>query len=33
MFEKLQAAGWMYNEDTAQVSMNLLDYSVTDYMM
>ena len=29
MFEKLQAAGWMYNEDTAQVSMNLLDYSVT----
>ena len=29
MFEELQAAGWMYNEDTAQVSMNLLDYSVT----
>ena len=29
MFEKLQAAGWMYNESTAQVSMNLLDYSVT----
>ena len=29
MFKKLQAAGWMYNEDTAQVSMNLLDYSVT----
>lgn len=28
-FEKLQAAGWMYNESTAQVSMNLLDYSVT----
>ena len=29
MYDKLQAAGWMYNEDTAQVSMNLLDYSVT----
>ena len=29
IFEELQAAGWMYNEDTAQVSMNLLDYSVT----
>ena len=29
MFDKLQAAGWMYNEATAQVSMNLLDYSVT----
>jgi len=28
-FEALQAAGWMYNEDTAQVSMNLLDYSLT----
>ncbi len=28
-FEALQAAGWMYNENTAQVSMNLLDYSVT----
>ena len=28
-FEQLQAAGWMYNEETAQVSMNLLDYSVT----
>ena len=26
-FEALQAAGWMYNEDIAQVSMNLLDYS------
>ena len=25
-FESLQAAGWMYNEQTAQVSMNLLDY-------
>ena len=25
-FEALQAAGWMYNEQTAQVSMNLLDY-------
>ena len=29
MFEQLQAAGWMYDEDTAQVSMNLLDHSVT----
>jgi len=28
-FEALQAAGWMYNEDIAQVSMNLLDYSLT----
>ena len=28
-FESLQAAGWMYNEDTAQVSMNLLDYEKT----
>ena len=28
-FESLQAAGWMYNEDIAQVSMNLLDYSTT----
>ena len=28
-FEQLQAAGWMYDESTAQVSMNLLDYSVT----
>ena len=28
-FHALQAAGWMYNEDIAQVSMNLLDYSVT----
>jgi glutamate formiminotransferase/formiminotetrahydrofolate cyclodeaminase len=28
-FQSLQAAGWMYNEDTAQVSMNLLDYKVT----
>lgn len=28
-FEALQAAGWMYNEDTAQVSMNLLDYTKT----
>ena len=28
-FEQLQAAGWMYNEESAQVSMNLLDYSVT----
>ena len=29
MFEQLQAAGWMYDEDTAQVSMNLLDHSTT----
>ncbi len=29
MFQHLQAAGWMYNQDTAQVSMNLLDYNVT----
>ena len=29
MFQSLQAAGWMYNEDTAQVSMNLLDHNVT----
>ncbi len=28
-FESLQAAGWMYNEDTAQVSMNLLEYGTT----
>ena len=28
-FQSLQAAGWMYNEDTSQVSMNLLDYKVT----
>ena len=28
-FKSLQAAGWMYNDDTAQVSMNLLDYSAT----
>ncbi len=29
MFDALQAAGWMYNESTAQVSMNLLDHSTT----
>ena len=28
-FEALQGAGWMYDESTAQVSMNLLDYSTT----
>ena len=28
-FEALQAAGWMYNDDIAQVSMNLLDYSTS----
>ena len=26
-FDSLQAAGWMYDDDTAQVSMNLLDYN------
>lgn len=29
LFQQLQAAGWMYDDETAQVSMNLLDYSVT----
>ena len=29
LFKSLQAAGWMYDESTAQVSMNLLDFSVT----
>ena len=29
IFEQLQAAGWMYDETTAQVSMNLLDHTVT----
>ena len=29
IFEQLQAAGWMYDETTAQVSMNLLDHSIT----
>ena len=28
-FEALQGAGWMYDESTAQVSMNLLDHSTT----
>ena len=28
-FEALQAAGWMYDDSTAQVSMNLLDHEVT----
>ena len=28
-FQSLQAAGWMYNDDIAQVSMNLLDYTLT----
>lgn len=28
-FKALQAAGWMYDEDTAQVSMNLLDHTIT----
>ena len=29
MFKSLQAAGWMYDENIAQVSMNLLDFSIT----
>jgi len=29
MFKCIQAAGWMYDETTAQVSMNLLDHNVT----
>jgi len=29
LFKSVQAAGWMYDESTAQVSMNLLDFSVT----
>ena len=29
MFQHLQAAGWMYNQDIAQVSMNLLNHNVT----
>lgn len=28
-FDCLQGAGWMYDENTAQVSMNLLDYTIT----
>ncbi len=28
-FQSLQAAGWMYDEGTAQVSMNLLDHAKT----
>jgi len=28
-FEALQAAGWMYDSETAQVSMNLLDHLTT----
>ncbi len=28
-FDALQAAGWMYDESTAQVSMNLLDHAIT----
>jgi len=33
LFHCLQAAGWMYDENTAQVSMNLLDYSITGLHM
>ena len=29
VFNSLQAAGWMYDENTAQVSMNLLNHNVT----
>ena len=29
LFRELQAAGWMFDDNTAQVSMNLLDYSIT----
>ncbi|MAH98383.1 MAG: glutamate formimidoyltransferase [Euryarchaeota archaeon] len=29
LFQSLQAAGWMFNESTAQVSMNLLDFKET----
>ena len=29
MFQSLQAAGWMFDHNTAQVSMNLLDYELT----
>lgn len=29
LFSNLQAAGWMYDENTAQVSMNLLDFTLT----
>ena len=28
-FKSLQAAGWMFDETTAQVSMNLLNYNIT----
>lgn len=28
-FKSLQAAGWMFDDDTAQVSMNLLNYNIT----
>ena len=28
-FSSLQGAGWMYNQDIAQVSMNLLNYNET----
>ena len=28
-FKSLQGAGWMYDDTTAQVSMNLLDYTIT----
>ena len=29
IFSNVQAAGWMYDENTAQVSMNLLDFTLT----
>lgn len=28
-FQSLQAAGWMFDDETAQVSMNLLDHTIT----
>ena len=30
-FKSLQAAGWMFDDDTAQVSMNLLNYNITGF--
>lgn len=30
-FKFLQAAGWMFDDDTAQVSMNLLNYDITGF--
>tara|TARA_B100001109_G_C18848787_1_gene468220 strand:- start:499 stop:1539 length:1041 start_codon:yes stop_codon:yes gene_type:complete len=30
-FKSLQAAGWMFDDNTAQVSMNLLNYNITGF--